>query len=64
MTGPADPSDLPKPERNADGLRPLEPGAERTDEFDVTGPLLTGVGGTIGVGTHQRRIIQVPAQGG
>jgi predicted thioesterase len=49
MTGPADSFDLPKPERNADGPAPLEPGVERTDEFEVTGPLLTDVGGTIGV---------------
>jgi predicted thioesterase len=27
----------------------LEPGAERRDEFEVDGPLLTDVGGTIGV---------------
>ena len=46
MTGDA--SDLPRPERGADGPEPLEPGAERTDEFRVEGPLLTDVGGTIG----------------
>lgn len=40
--------DLPTPERG-DGEQPLEPGAERTDEFTVEGPLLTDVGGTIGV---------------
>jgi predicted thioesterase len=39
--------DLPKPERG-DGDAPLEPGAERADEFTVEGPLLTDVGGTIG----------------
>jgi predicted thioesterase len=39
--------DLPKPERG-DGEVPLEPGAERRDEFAVEGPLLTDVGGTIG----------------
>ncbi len=27
----------------------MEPGIERTDEFDVEGPLLTDVGGTIGM---------------
>jgi fluoroacetyl-CoA thioesterase len=27
----------------------MKPGAERTDEFDVEGPLLTDVGGTIGI---------------
>ena len=41
-------TDLPRPERGADGPEPLEPGAERTDEFRVEGPLLTDVGGTIG----------------
>jgi len=30
-------------------LEPLEPGIERTDEFTVEGPLVTDVGGTIGV---------------
>jgi fluoroacetyl-CoA thioesterase len=30
-------------------LTPLEPGLQRHDEFRVTGPLLTDVGGTIGV---------------
>lgn len=49
MTGPADSLDLPKPERNPGGPAPFEPGAERIDEFEVTGPLLTDVGGTIGV---------------
>ena len=49
MTGPADSLDLPKPERDSGGPAALEPGAERTDEFEVTGPLLTDVGGTIGI---------------
>ncbi|MFN8151040.1 MAG: hypothetical protein U0R24_07940 [Solirubrobacterales bacterium] len=48
MAGPADSLDLPKPERNPDGPAPLEPGAERSDEFTVEGPLLTDVGGTLG----------------
>ena len=48
MVGPADSLDLPQPERGEDGPRPLESGAERTDEFTVEGPLLTDVGGTIG----------------
>ena len=48
MAGPADSLDLPKPERNPGGPAPLEPGAERTDEFTVEGPLLTDVGGTLG----------------
>jgi predicted thioesterase len=30
-------------------LSPLEPGIERTDEFEVEGRLLTDVGGTIGL---------------
>ena len=41
--------ELPQPERGEGGPRPLEPGAERTDEFAVEGPLLTDVGGTIGM---------------
>ncbi len=49
MTGPADSLDLPKPRRGGDDAGPLEPGAERLDEFEVTGPLLTDVGGTIGM---------------
>lgn len=48
MAGPADSLDLPQPEREP-GAGPLEPGGERTDEFTVEGPLLTDVGGTIGV---------------
>jgi predicted thioesterase len=44
---PDDHIDLPQPERG-DGGEPLEPGAERSDEFTVEGPLLTDVGGTIG----------------
>jgi fluoroacetyl-CoA thioesterase len=49
MTGPADSLDLPQPRRGGGEAGPLEPGSERTDEFEVTGPLLTDVGGTIGV---------------
>jgi predicted thioesterase len=49
MIGPADSLDLPEPKRAPDGPSPLEPGAERTDEFEVTGPLLTDVGATIGI---------------
>jgi len=49
MSGPADSLDLPEPRRGGAGTAPLEPGAERTDEFEVGGPLLTDVGGTIGV---------------
>lgn len=39
--------DLPRPVRVADA-EPLEPGAERSDDFTVEGPLLTDVGGTLG----------------
>lgn len=39
--------DLPKPQRG-DGAGPLEPGLTRTDEFEVQGPLVTDVGGTLG----------------
>jgi hypothetical protein len=35
----------------------LEKGIERTDEFTVADRLLTDVGGTLGVGTHERRVI-------
>jgi predicted thioesterase len=49
MSGPADSLDLPEPRRGGEGTPPLAPGAERSDEFEVTGPLLTDVGGTIGV---------------
>ena len=49
MTGPADSLDLPRPERGSEPDGPLAPGIERTDEFTVEGPLLTDVGGTIGV---------------
>ena len=38
-----------EPRRGEAGPALPEPGAERTDEFDVTGPLLTDVGGTIGI---------------
>ncbi len=48
MTGISDSLDLPEPERSAGGAAPLEPGAERSDDFTVEGPLLTDVGGTIG----------------
>ena len=48
MSGPADELDLPEPRRGEAGSALPEPGAERIDEFDVTGPLLTDVGGTIG----------------
>ncbi|MBA2522267.1 MAG: thioesterase [Solirubrobacterales bacterium] len=47
MSGSPDSLDLPKPERSPTAA-PLEPGAARTDEFTVEGPLLTDVGGTIG----------------
>ncbi len=36
------------PERDVDGPLELGPGAERSDEFTVEGPLTTDVGGTIG----------------
>ncbi len=49
MVGPADDLDLPNPERSAGDAKPLEPGVSRTDEFTVEGPLLTDVGGTIGM---------------
>ena len=49
MSGPADALDLPEPRRGEPGSGQLEPGVERIDEFEVTGPLLTDVGGTIGV---------------
>jgi fluoroacetyl-CoA thioesterase len=43
-----------------DAVRPqeptLEPGVERSDEFTVGGPLVTDVGGTIGV-----RVLSTPA---
>jgi fluoroacetyl-CoA thioesterase len=48
MVGPADSLGLPQPERG-DGDATLEPGVERTDDFTVEGPLLTDVGGTIGM---------------
>ena len=35
----------------------LATGIERTDEFTAADRLLTDVGGTIGVGTHERRVI-------
>ena len=41
--------DLPQPDRPGDGETSLELGASRTDEFTVEGPLLTDVGGTIGI---------------
>ena len=31
-------------------MSPLEPGLQRSDEFEVAGPLITDVGGTIGAG--------------
>jgi fluoroacetyl-CoA thioesterase len=43
----SDPPGLPRPQR-AEGAESLAPGAERTDEFVVEGPLLTDVGGTLG----------------
>jgi predicted thioesterase len=49
MSGPADSLDLPEPRRGEPGTPPLEPGAERSDDFEVSGPLLTDVGGTIGI---------------
>ena len=39
---------LPQPKRAEGEPEPLVPGAERTDEFTVAGPLLTDVGGTLG----------------
>ena len=48
MSGSADVPDLPEPQRGASPAAPLEAGAERTDEFEVAGALLTDVGGTIG----------------
>lgn len=36
------------PERGEDGPLPMEPGAERSDDFTVEGRLLTDVGGTLG----------------
>lgn len=48
MSGSADVPDLPEPQRGASGAAPLEAGAERTDEFEVAGALLTDVGGAIG----------------
>jgi fluoroacetyl-CoA thioesterase len=48
MSGPADPPEPPELRRGAEGTPPLEPGAERSDEFEVAGALLTDVGGTIG----------------
>ena len=41
--------DLPQPERTEGTSEPLEIGITRTDEFTVEGPLLTDVGGTIGL---------------
>jgi hypothetical protein len=35
----------------------LVPGIERSDEFTVEDRLVTSVGGTIGIGTHERRIV-------
>lgn len=40
---------LPHPDRSSGEERPLEIGASRTDDFTVEGPLLTDVGGTIGL---------------
>jgi len=48
MSGAAGHPDLPEPRRGEPGAPPLEAGAERSDEFDVSGALLTDVGGTIG----------------
>lgn len=47
MAAPADSLNLPQPERGTGAG--LEPGLERSDGFTVEGPLLTDVGGTIGV---------------
>ena len=41
--------DLPQPERSEGAPEPLAVGITRTDEFTVEGPLLTDVGGTIGL---------------
>jgi predicted thioesterase len=43
-----DPSELPQPRRGEGEPGVPAPGAERVDEFEVAGPLLTDVGGTIG----------------
>jgi predicted thioesterase len=43
-----DPSELPQPRRGEGEPGVPAPGAERTDEFEVAGQLLTDVGGTIG----------------
>jgi len=40
---------------------PLEAGIGRSDEFVVEDRLVTDVGGSIGVGTHERRVIEVGA---
>ncbi len=36
-------------------MSPLEPGIERSDEFEVEGRLLTDVGGTIGLEVSRHR---------
>lgn len=41
----------------AESKSTLAPGMKRTGEFTVEGRLVTSVGGTIGAGTHQRRIV-------
>jgi fluoroacetyl-CoA thioesterase len=43
-----DAMDLPQPERGDGDVGPIEPGISRTDEFEVQGPLVTDVGGTLG----------------
>lgn len=43
-----DPSELPRPRRDGGEPGGPAPGAERIDEFEVAGALLTDVGGTIG----------------
>lgn len=47
MSGSTEPPNLAQPERGAGAG--LEPGIERIDQFTVEGPLVTDVGGTIGV---------------
>jgi len=48
MNAAAEHPDLPEPRRGEPGAPPLAVGAERSDEFEVAGALLTDVGGTIG----------------
>jgi predicted thioesterase len=43
-----DAMDLPQPERGNGDSGPIEAGITRSEDFEVAGPLLTDVGGTIG----------------